>query len=289
MPITQSRFLCGEIAARTLVEVSRDVVAASVMPPRTPNRRHRMKTFALCLAAFTAFAANSPAQPLIRSITRYRISPAHAGDFQAAMKDYNEVLTKAGWKGNYSLWTSATGPYEYARVTYAQRYAEFDKQIADDPALKDYGRQLGMILARLNACIENSDRVIEEMQPGLSITPSGNQALVRVVRVVVRPERVRDFLALVTSEVFPAAKQAGLPLFQLSRTRYGGLSTEFRFMVGRDSWADLDGTAAIAKAMGEEKFARYQEKLAALIVETQNDVYRYQPDLSYFPRRSAPK
>jgi len=207
----------------------------------------------------------------------------HVGDFQAGVKEYNEVLRKAGWDHANTVWVSASGPREYTLASYAPKYAEFDKVMWDDPKLKDYGRQLASISARIDTCIENRDRIIEEVQIGLSIPGKDNPALLRVLRTVVKPDRVDEFMALLKNELLPAVQNSELKLYHVSRTRYGGPTTEFRFMAGWDKWADSDGTPPIKKAMGDEKYAQFQRKWASMIVESQADVYRFQPDLSYLP------
>jgi quinol monooxygenase YgiN len=245
----------------------------------------------LCLATIAAVVVPTLAQQpqvIIRSITRERVMPGRAGDFRAAVKEYNEVLRKAGCNRSLTVWLSASGPNNYAVATFASKYADFDNPWSNDPKLKDHASQLTSIAARINSCVESSDRIIEEVQRDLIIPGTGeNPTLLRVVRYVVKPDRVDDFLALVKGELFPAAQRSGLKVYQVSRTRYGGPSTEFRTMAGWDKWADLDGLRAIQKAMGQEKYEQYMRKVTPMVVESQSDIYRYQPDLSYIPAPAA--
>ena len=240
----------------------------------------------LSVAAIAVFVIPSWGQTMIRTITRFRVIPGQTGYYEAAVKEYNEVLRKAGWPQPMTRWRSSSGPSEYALTTYWSKYADLDKVMLQDPKLKDYAGQLAASYARVLACGESADRIIDEIQPDLSILSNDPPPLVRVLRTVVKPDRVNDFTALLKNEALPAAQKSGAKLYMVSRTRLGGLGTEFRSMVGVDSWANLEeGLSVVRRGMSPEKFASFQQKWGSMVVEYQYDVYRYQPDLSYIPAR----
>jgi quinol monooxygenase YgiN len=249
-----------------------------------------VKKYLLFIATIAVLAMPGIAQEqplIIRSLMRFTVMPGRTGDFRAAAKEFNEVLEKAGYNRAYTLWLSGSGPNSYVAASYATHYGDFDAPSEQDPKLKDYVGQLAPIVARFDNCVESQERVIEEVQRELSTFGPDTPNLIRVLRFVVKPDRVDDFLALVKSDVLPAARQSGLKMYQVSRTRYGGVSNEFRSTAGWDKWADFDGLPAVQKAMGPEKYAEYQRKLTPMIVESQSDIYRYQPDLSYIPARTT--
>jgi hypothetical protein len=62
-----------------------------------------------------------------------------------------------------------------------------------------------------------------------------------VLRTRVRPDKVDEYLAMVKSEVLPAAKKAGLKGFSVAQERYGAPGTELISVAGMSGWGDLDG------------------------------------------------
>jgi hypothetical protein len=241
----------------------------------------------LYAVVIAALAVPSWGQNNIRSIVRMIVIPGHVGDYQAAVREFNEVLKKAGWPQPRTSWRSTTGPNEFASTIYWRSLADLDKVMSEDPKLKEYAGQLTAISARIAACIEHSERIIDEIQPDLSIPGSEVPPMVRVLRAVVKPDRVADFLTLLRSELFPAVQQSGLKSYVVSRTHYGGPATEFRLVMGIGKWADLAALSPIQVAMGGTKYVSFQQKWASMVVEYQADVYRFQPDLSYIPASPA--
>jgi hypothetical protein len=58
-------------------------------------------------------------------------------------------------------------------------------------------------------------------------------------------------------------------------------------VAGLSNWADLDGGFGLEKALGKEGYQSFLLKLTPLIVSSQFDLYRFQPDLSYLPPATA--
>jgi hypothetical protein len=54
-------------------------------------------------------------------------------------------------------------------------------------------------------------------------------------------------------------------------------------VLGFNSWADLDIGIGPEKALNKEGYAALVAKASTLIVSSQFDIYRFQPDLSYLP------
>ena len=104
----------------------------------------------------------------------------------------------------------------------------------------------------------------------------------------VRPEKVDEYLALMKSDLLPAVKKAGLKDYSLARVRFGAPSSDFLSVAAMDSWADLDGTSWIIRAMGEDGYQRFLAKLRPLRTESEWNIYRYMPDLSYQPTAGGP-
>jgi hypothetical protein len=53
-----------------------------------------------------------------------------------------------------------------------------------------------------------------------------------------------------------------------------------------DTWADFDQSNPIRKALGEDKYRTFADKMNTLLEDYRYDVYRFDPELSYIaPRR----
>jgi hypothetical protein len=241
--------------------------------------------FALALAA--AFVTSADAQSgNIRSITFYRVKPDRIGDFQAEIKEFNALYTKAGSTRYNSVWVSLTGPRVYARVMYYSKWADLDA--GSDPKLKDQEADLARIGARITDCTEGWTRTIEEIQPDLSLPPSNDvPKLIRVLVTQVRPDKYKEYLNLVRTDILPAAKKGELKVYQFAETRYGGPNTQVSSVVAMDGWGDLDGEVGIQKGLGKEGYQALLEKVRPLIVQAEVNEYRFLPDLSYLPPTAA--
>ncbi len=247
--------------------------------------RQRCAFAALVSVLLLAGAAQLPAQERnFRSTTFYKINPGRVGDFQAAVKEYNAVLAKANYDKPYSMWVSQTGDREYALVSYHAKLAELDMLRADDPKLKNQQADLTRIAGRINQCAQESRRSLAEVDKDLSLPPSKEMPkMVSVLRIHLHPDKVDEYLALVKSELLPAIKKSGVKSYTVVRTRYGGPRAELISAAGMDSWADLDGTSPIVKAMGADAYQKYLNKIRPLMQDAEYNVFRYQPELSFRP------
>ncbi len=249
------------------------------------NTGHRC---ALAVAALAALAIPALAQdhPPIQSVVIYRVKADRIGDFQAALRDHKALLKQNSSTQYRTLWASQSGPREYALVRYYAKWADLD--MTQDPALQDHQAEATRIFVRIGQCTESATRIISEVQPDMSITSSGEMPkMVRLIRNVVKPDRVNDYIALMKSDVMPAVKKAGLKTYVVTRTRFGGPNSEFRSVAGVDSWADMDSPAPVVRAMGDEGYQSFVAKLGPMLVETEFSIFRYMPDLSYMPEQNV--
>lgn len=247
------------------------------------NLRRLVCQCVLALTVAVALVTSAHAQPgNIRSITFYTVKPDRIGDFQAEIKEFNALYAKAGATTYDSVWVSLTGPRVYARVMYYNKWADLDA--VSDPKLKDQEADLARISSRIIDCTQAWSRIIEEIQPDLSL-PSGNEMpkLIRVLVTQVRPDKYKEYLNLVKTEILPAAKKGELKVYQFAETRYGGPNTQVSSVVAMDGWGDLDGDVGIQKGLGKEGYQALLEKVRPLIVQAEVNEYRFQPDLSYLP------
>lgn len=244
---------------------------------------------AFALVSLSILAVQLPAQERnFRSTTYYKIDPGRIGDFQAAVKEYNAVLAKAHDDHPYSMWVSLSGDREYVLVSYQAKLAELDMLRRDDPKLKDFQADLTRIAARINHCALGVRSSIGEINKDLTLPVAKDMPkMVSVLRITLQPDKVDQYLALAKSELLPAVKKSGIKTYATVRMRYGASRAEIVSSAGVDSWADLDGTSPIVKAMGADAYEKYLNKVRPLMTAVEYNVYRYQPELSYRPDMPA--
>jgi hypothetical protein len=250
-----------------------------------PRRTVCQWVFAMVVAAALVTSASAQAGN-IRSVTFYTVKPDRVGDFQAEIKEYNAVLAKGGSTHYGSVWVSLTGPRVYVLVSYYTKWADLDA--GADPKMKEQAADLARIGMRITNCTDSWHRIIEEVMPDLSLPASMEMPkMIRVLVTQVRPDKFNDYLELVKKEVLPAAQKGGLKSFSVAQTRYGAPSTEITSVAGLNNWADLDGGFGVEKGLGKEGYQSLLVKVRALIIQSDADVYRFQPDLSYLPPATA--
>jgi len=222
----------------------------------------------------------------IESVTFYTVKPDRVGDFQAEIKEFNAIYAKGGSTNYSSMWVSLTGPREYVRASYYNKWADLD--VTTDPKLKDQAADLARISLRIIDCTESWRRIITEVQPDLSVnTATDMPKMIRVLTTDVRPDKYKDYLALVKSDILPAAQKSELKFYEFSETRYGGPNTQVTSIVTMDSWADLDGDVGIQKGLGKEGYQALLEKVRPLIVQSIVNEYRFLPEVSYLAPATA--
>jgi hypothetical protein len=235
----------------------------------------------------TLLATSAPAQRgNIQSVTFYTVKPDRVGDFEAEIKEMNALYSKGGSTNYTSMWVSLSGPREFVRATYFSKWADLDA--GADPKLKEQAADIARVTTRILACTDGWRRIITEVQPDLSVNTSTDMPkLIRVLTTDVRPEKYKDYLALVKSDILPAAQKGGLKLYEFSETRYGGPNTQVTSIVAMDKWADLDGDVGVAKGLGKEGYQNLLEKVRPLILQSVVNEYRFLPDISYLPPATA--
>jgi hypothetical protein len=236
------------------------------------------------VAAATPVTPASAQDGNIRSITFYTVKPDRVGDFQAEIKEYNAILTKAGSDRYSSMWVGLSGAHEYARVQNYTKWADLDASIDSDPKLKDQATDLARISMRIIDCTESWHRSIEMVVPELSLPEnSAPPKMIRVLITQVRPDKYQEYLDLVKNVIFPAVKKGGTKDYSVAEGRLGESSLEFTSVTGFSSWADLDAGIGAQKGLSKDDYQALLDKVRALITQSEYDVYRYEADESYLP------
>lgn len=253
------------------------------------SRKHFRVSRRKCVVALAAVILVAPMataqeQMNLRTVTRFQLKPDRVGDFRSVIKEINAVLKKAGHNRSATWWQSQSGPREMALVSYWAKWSELGTPPA---AFKEAGADLAPLMARLSQCADQVERVIEQVLPEHGLPPADEiPALVQVTRLVVKPERVDEYLALRKAEFLPAVKKSGVTTAIFTQTRYGGPRNEFRNAVGLRGWADLDGPSKLVEAFGgQSAHQKYLDKVRPMLVEAEYNLYVHQPELSYMVQR----
>jgi len=218
----------------------------------------------------------------IQSLYIHTIKQDRVADYLAAEKEIVAIAKKSGLNHYFTQWASLTGPPEFVVVQNFSKWG--DQDLGTPDGLKEYQADLQRIMARISPSEEGIHRIIEEVLPEYSLPSNGETPkMIRTLLTKVRPDKVNEYLALWKSEVLPAAKKSGLTYFSLAQVRYGAPSTEFVSVAGLNSWADLDGGFGVEKAMGKEGYQSFLTRIRPFIVESEYNLYRFLPDLSYLP------
>jgi hypothetical protein len=238
--------------------------------------------------AFAALAATASAQTgNIRSVTFVTVKPDRIGDFRADLKEVHALMKKDNSTRYSSVWVSVTGPSEYAIVSYHNKWSELDE--GADSATKEDAVDLTRLQASMIACASSWRRTIDVIQPDLSLPQTSTEMpkMARVLTTLVRADKYQDYLDLIKSDVLPAAKKGGLTTYLFSETKYGAPNTQVTSVTSMDKWAELDEPFGIEKALGKDGYKALLGKVRPLIIQSDVNEYRFQPELSYLPPSSA--
>ena len=229
-----------------------------------------------------AFAQNGN----IRSITFVTIKPDRIGDFQAELKEVHALMKKDNSTRYSSVWVSLTGPREYAIVSYHNKWSELDE--GADAATKEDAADLARLQTRMVDCASSWRRTIDVIQPDLSLPQTTEMPkMVRVLTTLVRADKYQDYLDLIKSDVLPAAKKGGLTTYMFSETKFGAPNTQVTSVIAMGKWAEFDEPFGIEKALGKDGYKALLGKVRPLIIQSEVNEYRFQPELSYLPTAAA--
>ncbi len=246
----------------------------------------RATCVALAAVAIQAAGAQDKPFPPIRVSARYVVKADRAGDLAAAIKEYNGILKKMNWDTTYTVWRSQSGPGELIRVYFVEKWADLDQDVSQDPRAKEYQVQLVQLLRRITDSFESTTREIEMVDRAAS-TPRAPEPpkMLMVWTAHVKQDKMRDAIEAERNEYAPAAKAAGIKAYIFSTARFGAPNNQISSSMGIGSWAEMDSANPIRKAMGDEKYRAFSEKMGTLLEDYRYDVYRLDPDLSYIAAR----
>jgi hypothetical protein len=238
-------------------------------------RRSVLAFTALCSVAVPSLAQ----QPLIQRIQSFHVSAGRASEFEANVKQYNEILkTIPGAKSRF-MYRSMTGPGRYILAMQFASIAELD----ENPTTKAMAANpdLARAVLRINACIDRADVFITDVLPELSIMSTGEESpvMLRVGHTRITAAKRKEYEAMVKSELVPAYAKAGWKSYQTMRIRFGAPASEYFDVIRVKSWADVENT--LTKAMGQAAYDAMAAKLIPLTEFRELNLFRFRPELTF--------
>jgi len=253
--------------------------------------------FTLLASAFaTAMVVNaipSFAQvptPAMLNVVRYQVRRDRIPEFEEVEKQIAGSYKKAASTDQFrNIYREVVGnTAEYWVITPMSKFAERDgenpyNKMATDQERAVRGARLAQYIESVRTSIERTFGDLNVTSPDVSYPPTW----VRYIRVRVRPGTTDQLIANVKTDVVPALKKMNGVTLRVRQTAFGGNANEFTVAAGFQKWADLDNATALPKAMGEQTFQKFEEKMQAIETNVEQYILRYQPDLSYYPGATA--
>jgi hypothetical protein len=244
-------------------------------------------------AAFLASAVPSFGQapaPTMLNVTHVRVKPEHLPDFLDLEKQAVGQIKKAAPTDLFRVvYRGAVGnTAEFEVLTPLGKFADRD---GENPLNKYSTEQERAVRgARLAQYEENVQVTIDRSLPDLSISPQGQMApptLLHTIRIRVRAGGTEEFAAVVKNDLIPGLKKLDVKFLLTRRNVLGGVG-DYYFDEGMEKWAELDNPPALGKAMSPDALKKMDDKLNSLVTLREDTIWRYQPDLSYFPGAATP-
>ena len=237
----------------------------------------------LLVAVLLTAVAAAPAwaqERNLRSITFVTVKRDCLGNWKAAVKDYMALQKKAGWDQPITVWSSETGPRQYAFVEYSAKW----KEVAGQDPPKELEADFARVLARLDACTTSMEDWVDQMQPDMT-SPLGSEIpkFVRTGRWKALPGKSDALLEIFRNEAIPAVKKGGVKSFGVAVARYGTPTNELHTFVGLNGWEDFDAPFAAQRAMSADAYKEMSAKIGALTESFEYTIWRFRPELSYLP------
>ena len=244
-----------------------------------PNDNRKLRRDIHLLCHLPPLAPLSTAQQLSGRID------GSVADAQGALVPGAMVVATTSETGSFTLPNVRLGAYAVTTEAAGFRRAVVKDAVVDigGTASRVIGLEVSRQTEEITVTAETAQAILNMTDlslPGTAEIPKR----IRSLRTRVRADKVDGYMALIKSDLLPAIRNSGLKSYIFARTRHGAPTGEFRSSTPINSRADLDEHSVIVKAMGgEEGYRRYLAKITLLILESEYNVCRLIPALSYIP------
>jgi len=241
--------------------------------------------FAATLVATAIPSFGQMAAPAMLNVVHYRVKVDHLQEFEEVEKQIGGSYKKAAPTDQFRIvYRGSVGnTMDFEVFTPLSKFGERD---GDNPYNKvGTEQERSTRTARLSQYIESVQTSIDKPLADLTINTPGVQfppAYMHAIRIRVRMGGSNDFDGVIKNELIPAFKKADVKMLLARRIEYGGVS-DYQFSEGFEKWAELDNPDTVPKSMGAEAYRKMMDKLNQLVTLREDTIWRYQPDMSYYP------
>ena len=231
----------------------------------------------------------TPAAPKLLNVVHYRVRVDRFQEFQDMEKQIAASYKKAAMPDQFRvIYRGEVGnAMDFEVFTPLTSFGDRDGQ---NPYTKMTTEQeRAMRTARLAQYLEGVQVTIDRPLADIGIRTADAPfppAYLHAVRIRVRTGGADEFGELAKNQLIPGLKQIGMKTLLVRRTLLGGVA-DYQFAEGFEKWAELDNTASLQKAMGDDAYRKMEDQLNRLVTLREDTVWRYQPDLSYYPGAAA--
>ena len=228
----------------------------------------------------SATIAQTATTPPLLSIARAQVKSGQMAEYLEIQKKFTDASKKSGAPFRYVLQSSMGNPNEVVTISGMNSYAERD---AESPIRKAMGAaEYASLVARRSQCTVSVRTTIEKALPELSLAGTMPvPKMIREVRTRIRSGMQNQYMALVKSDLLPALKKADVKVFRMRQVQWGGSRTEFTSASPVDKWSELDGPSRLETAMGKEAYAKYSDKVGAMIASSEYLILTVVAESSY--------
>ena len=245
--------------------------------------RARVPTSILVLALVATAAAQTPPSPagplLVLSVIDVRPEMfAEFGDLQAQTM---EAQKKGGlaWRETWNVAQFGL-PYRVGVLRPLTSFAELDGQPA---TVKGAGAdQARVINERARRMIVAQQIYALRARPDLGYgNRDAEPTLIVLSMIAVAPGRNADFEAIVKSDIVPGHKEGGASYLAASQVVLGGNTNQYLFITPYTDFASLGKGNPVLRGLGADRFARFNQKLAGVVTNVDQQVMRFNAALSF--------
>jgi hypothetical protein len=245
---------------------------------------HLAKRGAFALMILIAFALSAAAQapPPYLSISHVTIKPDRVGEWLDIQKQYSAAYKKGGGSWLLVYRTTLGNPYEFMVVTPLENYAQRDGESFVSKGMSQ--GDLVRLNMRRNQVTESVRVTVDKPIAELSYMKAGASPpkMMRVNHTRVRPGMGDQYIVLM-KELVAGFQKIGVAGFRARRVDLGGSRNDFYSAIPMDKWAELDGPSLSIKALGENGYKTWAEKLYQTIAFSEYFIYSLVTDVSILP------
>ena len=238
----------------------------------------------LCFAQAKAAekrAAQAPAQRQLISIQFLRVKPGMGPEWREFRKNETlPMLRKAGVKQSTIFSTAIFGDVSFLIVTPIESLAQYDNP---GPAVRALGQEgAAAYNAKAARFVESSRTIAIETRPDLSLMPTSSDPakLIVVGTTTLTQGYSAEYETFVKTQVLPVVKKAAPKGYLMSQVVYGGNLNQTISATLLDSFADLQ---RYREGFNKEATAARLTGRGVGVVNRENAIYRYVPELSLMP------